>query len=71
VFAQNIETVRRLTHPVRDPRAGYQQTLQVLEAAKRRRPAVLTKSSLMLGLGRVRRRSTRRWRICARPASTS
>src|ERR1700704_4231462 len=51
VFAQNIETVRRLTHPVRDPRAGYQQTLQVLEAAERRRPAVLTKSSLMLGLG--------------------
>ncbi|HEY0768190.1 MAG TPA: lipoyl synthase, partial [Steroidobacteraceae bacterium] len=45
VFAQNIETVRRLTHPVRDPRAGYQQTLQVLEAAKRRRPEVLTKSS--------------------------
>src|SRR5712671_261377 len=51
VFAQNIETVLRLTHPVRDPRAGYQQTLQVLQIAKRRRPAVLTKSSLMLGLG--------------------
>ena len=51
VFAQNIETVLRLTHPVRDPRAGYQQTLQVLEIAKQRRPAVLTKSSLMLGLG--------------------
>src|SRR5262245_55684582 len=30
VFAQNVETVRRLTHPVRDPRAGYEQTLQVL-----------------------------------------
>ena len=27
VFAQNVETVRRLTHPVRDPRAGYAQTL--------------------------------------------
>ncbi len=51
VFAQNIETVRRLTHPVRDPRAGYQQTLAVLGEAKRHRPAVLTKSSLMLGLG--------------------
>src|SRR6516164_745430 len=51
VFAQNIETVRRLTHPVRDPRAGYEQTLAVLAHAKRRRPAVLTKSSLMLGLG--------------------
>ena len=51
VFAQNIETVRRLTHPVRDPRAGYQQTLDVLAHAKRHRPSVLTKSSLMLGLG--------------------
>ena len=51
VFAQNIETVRRLTHPVRDPRAGYEQTLAVLAAAKRHRAAVLTKSSLMLGLG--------------------
>ena len=51
VFAQNIETVRRLTHPVRDPRAGYQQTLTVLAHAKRVRPSVLTKSSLMLGLG--------------------
>jgi|SRR5579862_3127993 lipoic acid synthetase len=51
VYAQNIETVRRLTHPVRDPRAGYQQTLAVLAHAKAHRPAVLTKSSLMLGLG--------------------
>ena len=51
VFAQNIETVRRLTHPVRDPRAGYQQTIDVLAHAKRHRPDVLTKTSLMLGLG--------------------
>jgi len=51
VFAQNIETVRRLTHPVRDPRAGYEQTLRVLAYAKERRAGVLTKSSLMLGLG--------------------
>jgi lipoic acid synthetase len=51
VFAQNLETVRRLTHPVRDPRAGYTQTLTVLAHAKRHRPDVLTKSSLMLGLG--------------------
>ena len=51
VFAQNIETVERLTHPVRDPRAGYGQTLAVLAHAKARRPSVLTKSSLMLGLG--------------------
>lgn len=51
VFAQNIETVRRLTHPVRDPRAGYEQTLTVLGHAKQYRPEVLTKTSLMLGLG--------------------
>jgi lipoyl synthase len=51
VFAQNIETVERLTHPVRDPRAGYAQTLAVLAHAKRHRPGLLTKSSLMLGLG--------------------
>ena len=51
VFAQNIETVRRLTHPVRDPRAGYDRTLEVLAHGKDRRPGVLTKSSLMLGLG--------------------
>jgi lipoyl synthase len=51
VFAQNVETVRRLTHPVRDPRAGYDQTLSVLRGAKAHRRAVLTKTSLMLGLG--------------------
>jgi lipoic acid synthetase len=50
VFAQNIETVRRLTHPVRDPRAGYDQTLAVLAHAHAG-AAVLTKTSLMLGLG--------------------
>jgi lipoic acid synthetase len=51
VFAQNLETVERLTHPVRDARAGYAQTLAVLGHAKAHRPAVLTKTSLMLGLG--------------------
>jgi lipoic acid synthetase len=51
VFAQNVETVLRLTHKVRDPRAGYAQTIDVLKGAKAYRPAVLTKTSLMLGLG--------------------
>ena len=51
VFAQNVETVERLTHPVRDNRAGYWQTLDVLAYAKQYRPDVLTKTSLMLGLG--------------------
>ena len=49
VFAQNLETVRRLTHVARDPRAGYQQTLDVLAHAALL--GVVTKSSLMLGLG--------------------
>jgi lipoic acid synthetase len=51
VFAQNVETVKRLTHPVRDARASYEQTLAVLAHAKKHKPSVLTKTSLMLGLG--------------------
>ncbi|TFH88134.1 lipoyl synthase [Billgrantia azerbaijanica] len=51
VFAQNVETVERLTQRVRDPRAGYRKTLDVLAHAKAHRPGVLTKTSLMLGLG--------------------
>ena len=51
VFAQNIETVKRLTHIVRDARAGYDQTLRVLSSANEYRTDVLTKTSLMLGLG--------------------
>ena len=49
VFAQNLETVRRLTRTVRDPRAGYEQTLAVLAYAKS--SGAVTKTSLMLGLG--------------------
>ena len=51
VVAQNLETVERLTHPVRDPRAGYGRTLELLARVKRLDPERLTKSSLMLGLG--------------------
>lgn len=51
VFAQNLETVERLTHVVRDPKAGYQQTLDLLKYAKDAHPQILTKTSLMLGLG--------------------
>jgi len=50
-FAQNIETVERLTHPVRDARAGYRQTLDLLAHAKQYAPGVITKTSMMLGLG--------------------
>ncbi len=55
VFAHNLETVRRLTPGVRDPRAGYDQSLEVLAFARAYREenglSYLTKSSLMLGLG--------------------
>jgi len=51
VFAQNLETVDRLTRKVRDPRAGYRQTLEVLSYSKQYKPSVITKTSLMLGLG--------------------
>ena len=54
VFAQNLETVRRLTKRVRDPRAGYDQTLKVLSYAKEYSPSVITKTSLMLGLGETK-----------------
>ncbi len=51
VVAQNIETVERLTHVVRDRRAGYQQTLTLLKRVKAWMPDKFTKSSIMLGLG--------------------
>ena len=51
VFAQNLETVSRLTKRVRDPRAGYDQTLEVLSYAKQHSPSVITKTSIMVGLG--------------------
>jgi len=51
VIAQNLETVKRLTHPVRDRRAGYEQTLQCLKFYKDNYPHIKTKTSLMVGLG--------------------
>ena len=51
VIAQNIETVKRLTHPVRDKRAGYEKTLSCLKFYKEHYPVISTKTSLMLGLG--------------------
>lgn len=51
VVAQNIETVKRLTHPVRDRRAGYQKTLNCLKFYKENYPHITTKSSIMVGLG--------------------
>ena len=54
VFAQNLETVKRLTHPVRDIRAGYQQTLDVLYESKQINEEVLTKTSFNTGPWRNR-----------------
>ncbi len=54
VLDHNLETVRRLQSVARDPRAGYEQSLSVLRAAKSMRPSLFTKSSLMLGLGETR-----------------
>lgn len=51
VIGHNIETVKRLQERVRDPRAGYEQSLHVLERIKRMDKEIYTKSSLMLGLG--------------------
>ncbi|MES1912191.1 MAG: hypothetical protein MHM6MM_004508 [Cercozoa sp. M6MM] len=51
VFAHNIETVERLSPSVRDRRANYRQSLQVLKTAKSMSSKLLTKSSIMLGCG--------------------
>ncbi len=51
VIGHNIETVRRLTPKIRDPRAGYEQSLSVLKYIKDKNRDSITKSSIMLGLG--------------------
>ena len=51
VFAHNVETVERLQKRVRDPRAGYEQSLSVLRHAKESKEGLVTKTSIMLGLG--------------------
>jgi len=55
VLAHNLETVRRLSPEVRDYRADYDQSLEVLHYLKTNCPKGFTKSSLMLGLGESRR----------------
>ena len=51
VIAHNIETIERLQKKVRDQRANYKQSLQVLENIKKLNPKIYTKSSIMVGLG--------------------
>lgn len=54
VLAHNLETVRSLSEKVRDSRAGYDQSLDVLHYLKQQCPEGYTKSSLMLGVGESR-----------------
>jgi lipoic acid synthetase len=51
VLAHNVEVVERLQRRIRDPRCSFSRSLETLREAKRLDPDVLTKSSLMLGLG--------------------
>lgn len=51
VYAHNVETVEALSPNVRDRRASFQRSISLLDAAKRAKPDVITKTSLMLGLG--------------------
>ncbi|KAK6142533.1 hypothetical protein DH2020_022881 [Rehmannia glutinosa] len=52
VFAHNIETVEELQNVVRDHRANFKQSLDVLVMAKDYAPpGTLTKTSVMLGCG--------------------
>jgi len=51
VYAHNIETVERLQRFVRDPKAGYRQSLSTLKRAKEAKKGLYTKTSIMLGLG--------------------
>jgi lipoic acid synthetase len=51
VFAHNVECVPRLDQKVRDRRASFEQSIKILKEAKRLRPDILTKSSIMVGVG--------------------
>ena len=51
VIGHNIECVQRLTKEIRDPRASYEQSLEVLRILRKANPELIVKSSLMLGLG--------------------
>jgi len=51
VFAHNVECVPRLDSLVRDPRASFEQSIKILSNAKKLRPDLKIKSSIMVGLG--------------------
>ncbi|SCV70894.1 BQ2448_3656 [Microbotryum intermedium] len=51
VYAHNMETTENRTPFVRDPRATFRQSLEVLRVAKEAQPGLITKTSIMLGVG--------------------
>ncbi|WP_146396152.1 lipoyl synthase [Pseudobythopirellula maris] len=63
VFAHNVECVPRIEKQVRDPRASFDQSLAILRESKRLRPDLLTKSSLMVGLGETDEEITEAMRL--------
>jgi len=54
VIGHNIETVKRLQKKVRDQRASYETSLNVLETVKKLDNRIWTKSSLMVGIGETK-----------------
>lgn len=52
VLGHNVEVVKRLSPKIRDPRASFEGSVEVLRQAKQKKPGILTKSSLMVGLGK-------------------
>ena len=63
VFAHNVECVPRLDSVVRDPRASFEQSLAVLREARRLRPDIRIKSSIMVGLGETDEEVTQAMRM--------
>lgn len=63
VFAHNVECVPRLDRMVRDHRASFSQSIAILAEAKKLRPDILTKSSIMVGLGETDEEVTQTLRL--------
>ena len=63
VFAHNVECVPRLDSVVRDPRASFEQSLNILREARRLRPDIRIKSSIMVGLGEADEEVTQAMRM--------
>ncbi len=53
IFNHNVETVRRLTPSIRH-KATFDRSLSVLEYVKKKKPEILVKSGIMLGLGETK-----------------